>query len=387
MFFGQFSSFPILYRSSTCFTSLLNPLNGANLEIIQIRGRKRGRRQLSKAERLARLQQREKREAERLEEKQKRLLEKLKKTKFATMWPPRYDAEAEKDLPEASQFNIILKNEVKTIFHTVSEALELHRNLQSPSIYGNVDAPIKLRMELNMSTEKATKLIGPSRQLIAIPFPFKHQEKRAIIAFAPDKPLQDEALIAGADLALGPDSVKKILKGQFLIEDYDFCVAHESVAKEILPLRGILKSRFPNKINGAIGTDLPAILAKFLSGANLVVKPDSAYAEWGLAEPVVGRLDMPDEEIEANIITIISTLCQQRNPALGPYINRASLMTLPASKTFYSIDVSEWLPIPTEQELRKVEKKPKKKVKKEDEDEKKLEEMAPWRSDPLLNLM
>jgi len=27
--------------------------------------------------------------------------------------------------------------------------------LQSPSIYGKVDAPIKLRMELNMTTEKA----------------------------------------------------------------------------------------------------------------------------------------------------------------------------------------------------------------------------------------
>ena len=53
-------------------------------------------------------------------------------------------------------------------------------------------------------------MIGASRQLVAIPFPFKHQEKRAIIAFAPDKQLQDEALIAGADLALGPDSIKKV---------------------------------------------------------------------------------------------------------------------------------------------------------------------------------
>ncbi|KAL7078811.1 hypothetical protein ACQ4LE_002027 [Meloidogyne hapla] len=385
MFFGQFNSLPILFKTSKFISSFLTPLN-ANLEFIQIRGRKRGRRKPSKAERLARLQRKEKKEAEKLEESQKRRLEELKKTKFAAMWPPRYDAEAEKDLPEVSQFNIFLKNEVKTIFHSIPEALEFHRNLQLPSIYGKVDAPIKLRMELNMTTEKATKLIGGSRQLVAIPFPFKHQEKRAIIAFAPDKQLQDEALMAGADLALGPDSIKKILKGQFLIEDYDFCVAHEDMAREILPLRGVLKSRFPNKTNGAIGNDLPAILTKFLSGANLVVKPNVAYAEWGLTEPVIGRLDMPDEEIEANIITIISTVCQQRNPALGPFINRAVLMTLPG-KTFYSINVNEWLPVPTEAEIRKVEKKPKKKAKKEDEDEKKLEELASWRLDPLHNLM
>uniref|UniRef100_A0A915PA27 39S ribosomal protein L1, mitochondrial n=1 Tax=Meloidogyne floridensis TaxID=298350 RepID=A0A915PA27_9BILA len=209
MFLGQFTtSLPILYKTSTkCLPSLLSPLN-LNLEFI--RGRKRGRRKPSKAERLARLQRKEKKDAEKLEESQKRRLEELKKTKFAAMWPPRYDAEVEKDLPEVSQFNIFFKNEVKTIFHTISEALEFHRNLQLPSIYGKVDAPIKLRMELNMTTEKATKLIGASRQLVAIPFPFKHQEKRAIIAFAPNKELQDEALMAGAELALGPDSIKKV---------------------------------------------------------------------------------------------------------------------------------------------------------------------------------
>jgi len=31
-------------------------------------------------------------------------------------------------------------------------------------------------------------------------------------------------------------------------------------------------------------------LEKFLSGSNLVVKPNAAYAEWGLVEPVVGRV-------------------------------------------------------------------------------------------------
>jgi hypothetical protein len=65
------------------------------------------------------------------------------------------------------------------------------------------------------------------------------------------------------------------------------------------------------------------------------------------------KLDMPDEQIEENIKTVIFTLCQQRNPALGPYINRAALMTLPG-KAFYSININEWLPVPTEAERRKV---------------------------------
>lgn len=42
----------------------------------------------------------------------------------------------------------------------------------------------------------------------------------------------------------------QIIKGMFRIDDYDFCVAHTDMASSILPLRGILRSRFPNKING-----------------------------------------------------------------------------------------------------------------------------------------
>ena len=101
----------------------------------------------------------------------------------------------------------------------------------------------------------------------------------------------------------------QILKGRFMIDDYDFCVAHEDMAHAIMPLRGVLKSRFPTRINGSstlidglelgnslfpkiggIGSDLNAILSDFLSGVNLIVKPNVAYPEWGLCEPIIGRV-------------------------------------------------------------------------------------------------
>lgn len=42
----------------------------------------------------------------------------------------------------------------------------------------------------------------------------------------------------------------QIIKGQFRTDDYDFCVAHVDMASYILPLRGILRTKFPTRFNG-----------------------------------------------------------------------------------------------------------------------------------------
>ena len=47
----------------------------------------------------------------------------------------------------------------------------MHRRLQSPAMYGNADAPLKLRMELNMDTDKAVS--GRLRTTFIHSFPVK----------------------------------------------------------------------------------------------------------------------------------------------------------------------------------------------------------------------
>lgn len=54
----------------------------------------------------------------------------------------------------------------------------------------------------------------------------------------------------------------QIIKGMFRIDDYDFCVAHTDMASSILPLRGILKSRFPNKINGMLPVNIVLLIKR-----------------------------------------------------------------------------------------------------------------------------
>ncbi|CAJ0567560.1 unnamed protein product, partial [Mesorhabditis spiculigera] len=279
-------------------------------------------------------------------------------------YPGRLVADEEEALPDKPATNVYIMSSVKTQFFSVRDALAMHRELQCPEIYNRPNAPIKLRIELNMSTEKSTKMISNHDEIVPVPFPFKHQEKRTILAFVNDLKLQEAAVESGAELSVGQDVVKKIIKGQFRTDDYDFCVAHTDMAPHILPLRGLLRSKFPNKVNGGLGDDLPAIIDRFRNGVKLSIKGDPVYPIWGLAEPVVGRLSMSDDQLEENIAAIVQALCVHRSPALGPFINRCLMMTIPGEAHF-ALDVKKWEPVATEEELEKMDARRNKKKAKE----------------------
>lgn len=53
-------------------------------------------------------------------------------------------------------------------------------------------------------------MVADSEELVPIPYPFKHNEKRTILAFAYEQHNRDAAVEAGAEIALGPDMIKKV---------------------------------------------------------------------------------------------------------------------------------------------------------------------------------
>lgn len=53
-------------------------------------------------------------------------------------------------------------------------------------------------------------MISGSEELVPIPYPFKHNEKRTILAFAQSEENREKALEAGAEIALGPEVIKKV---------------------------------------------------------------------------------------------------------------------------------------------------------------------------------
>lgn len=69
--------------------------------------------------------------------------------------PGRYDAAKESDLPDKIPYEVFVRSEYKTQFYTIQQALEMHRLLQNPKMYNRPNALLKIRFELNMTTEKA----------------------------------------------------------------------------------------------------------------------------------------------------------------------------------------------------------------------------------------
>ncbi|KAI1718016.1 ribosomal protein l1p/L10e family domain-containing protein [Ditylenchus destructor] len=362
-------------------------------QLEQVRGRKRfHNRPLSKVERAARRQKREEKIAMEKDMKEQKIIrskimQQQKKDRKAFYGGKRYSADAELKMTDP-EHDVYFRNMYRTQFHSIEQALQIYREMTQPGVLNNPKALIKMRFELNMTTEKKTKTIGHSEELVALPNPFPHSEKRAILVFAPTDELKKAAVDAGAAEVLGANMVKPILKGNYNISDFDFCVAHNTMAKDIITLRGIMKAKFPTALNGALTDDLPLTLKRFIAGIKLIITVDPRNNEYGVTENNVAVLSMTDEQILENIglkfvvfrlksiyILRIKAICAHRKPELGPFINRAEII---CEKVNYSVDITRFVPEVDEDELEKFADKIRKKKKKtqdkktKEENEKKL---------------
>uniref|UniRef100_A0A915DTN0 Ribosomal protein L1 n=1 Tax=Ditylenchus dipsaci TaxID=166011 RepID=A0A915DTN0_9BILA len=344
------------------------------MQVDQVRWRKRGlNKPLSKQQKALRRQAREEKEAKRkeftfIERCVRRRKSNL--TSISFQGPGRFDAEEEAKSKEDPVLDVFVQADHRTQFHSMPSD-------PSPatvtSYVQSSKCSVKLRIELNMTTEKATKMIPSSEEIVPVPFPFKHNEKRTILAFAGTKQKQEEALEAGAEVALGADMIKKVLKGQFNVGDFDFCVATTDMASSLASLRGILKSRCPTRQNGGLDDNLTETIKKFSCGVKLTIKSDPVYPQFGICEIVVGLLDMPDEELEANISALLRALCSHRNSALGHFVNRTVMTVLPLS-SYYAVDVTNYVPKASQADVEKLEARKNRKKKDKEAKAKELEE-------------
>lgn len=228
----------------------------------------------------------------------------------------------------------------------------MHRELMHPTMMDNQSAPIRLRLELNMNLERKNKYVPDIKQIVDLPHRFTHGDKRTILAFIKDTDVQKEALELGVEVAGGADLVKKIHKGQFRTDDFDFFICHVDMMNDVTPLRGILKRKFPSRLNGALGADINQLVDRFRFGTQYEINRDPTIAEWGLCDTIVATLEMTNDAIESNISSFIASVCTHRpvTEKLGHFINRALLMVSPG-REYFPIDFWTYAPSLPEPEL------------------------------------
>ncbi|KAJ3647279.1 hypothetical protein Zmor_019165 [Zophobas morio] len=214
------------------------------------------------------------------------------------------------------------------------EAVESHRQTHHPDMYNEPNSHLLARIELNMQGEKATRFVEDFSRIAAIPHKFEHGDERAIIAFSKTASVRQEALDAGAQLAGGVDLIKQIQNGGVSLQNFQYIIAHPDILPELVPLRGVMKRRFPNPKMGTLAVDLTGVTERLLHGISYSAKKDEHEKDFGLVEAVVGTLDMDSRCLEENFAALVQDVYRMKPKREGTFISRCLLVSPPSSEKF-----------------------------------------------------
>lgn len=79
-------------------------------------------------------------------------------------------------------------------------------------------------------------------------------------------------------------------EGEIKLSDYDYIIAHPSVITDLVPIRGLLKRRFPTVRNGTLDPNLGDLVKKFAAGVQYKVMKDENQESLGTVSIPVGRV-------------------------------------------------------------------------------------------------
>ncbi len=174
----------------------------------------------------------------------------------------------------------------------MQEAIECHKETHHPTMYNVPNAPLIAHIELNMQAEKSTRFVDNFQRMALINHKFDHGEERSILAFAKGQEHLTAASESGATLVGGPELVKEIQNGDINLQDYQYVVAHTNVLPDLVPIRGLMKKKFPNPKNGTLGTNLTELVQKFCNGIQYSVSKDENQQDFGLITTTIGTVSL-----------------------------------------------------------------------------------------------
>lgn len=218
--------------------------------------------------------------------------------------------------------------------HTVAEAVQNHRETHDPSMYNVPNAPIVAHIELNMKGEKATRMVENIYRTAAVKNKFEHGEERTILVFTKGQENVELARQAGATHVGGPELVKNIQNGDLQLTDYQYVIAHPNILPDMVPIRGLMKKKFPNPKSGTLGVNLDELIAKFMNGIQYSAVKDEHQPDFGLVTATFGTLNMDPKHLEENLVSLIKDVNMSRPKRAGKFITRVLLKSPPSPEVF-----------------------------------------------------
>ncbi|XP_070295859.1 large ribosomal subunit protein uL1m [Salvelinus sp. IW2-2015] len=188
----------------------------------------------------------------------------------------------------------------KPVFET-AVAVDMLKSFQTLD-YTTLDQPVYINLKLDMKLEKKKK-VDPFVSTVHLPHPFKTEVNKVAV-------FTEVCYMTIINYSrLG----KKILDDEV---DADFYVAVPDMISKLLPLKNKLRKKFPKNKRGSVGVDIPKMLELFKTGHEYTVEKDAVITR-------VGTLDMPKEQLIANMQTVVEDVCSHRAASFGHFIERA----------------------------------------------------------------
>ncbi|KAM8808226.1 large ribosomal subunit protein uL1m [Eudromia elegans] len=187
---------------------------------------------------------------------------------------------------------------------------------------------VYINVTLDMSLQKKKKKVEQFASIVHLPYRFT-DEINKVLVFTENKEEAEIAQQNGAALVGGVELVKWILEDEIKM---DFYVAVPEIMPKLIPLKSKLRKKYPSARRNSMGQDIPKMLQFFKEGLEYAVRDEH------LIETRIARLDMPTEQIVANLKAIIQDICTFKPPSTDTFVQKLVIRSSTSEGLLLNLD-------------------------------------------------
>uniref|UniRef100_A0A3P9N648 Large ribosomal subunit protein uL1m n=1 Tax=Poecilia reticulata TaxID=8081 RepID=A0A3P9N648_POERE len=207
--------------------------------------------------------------------------------------------------------DVYVKRFYARVIHSATDSIDMLKRFQKLD-FTPADQPVYIDLKLDMKLEKKKK-VDPFVSTVHLPHPFR-TEMNKVLVFTEDSGQAAFAKENGAAFVGGAELIQPILDDEI---SADFYVAVPDMLTKIVPLKNKLRKKFPKSKRGTVTNNISQAMQLFKTGHEYQVESEC------FVRTQIATLDMPSEQIFANLQAILTDVCLRRPASLGPFVERA----------------------------------------------------------------
>ncbi|NXD85359.1 RM01 protein, partial [Halcyon senegalensis] len=186
---------------------------------------------------------------------------------------------------------------------------------------------VYINVFLDMALEKKKK-VDPFASVVLLPHRFADDTNKVLV-FTENEQEAETARENGAAVVGGVELIKWILEDEI---QADFYVAVPAIMPKLIPLRNKLKRKYPSTKRKSMGHDIPKMLQFFREGLEYTVEDECVI------KTRIARLEMPTEQIIANLRAVINDICTFKPSTYDPIVKKLVIRSSTSEGLLLNLD-------------------------------------------------